>query len=68
MFFSNVELFWYEFKIHNCNNMGKKCFRKCLNEQQKGVSNEYDITMLDTFILIGIKEKLFPFSVSHTCV
>jgi len=26
MFFSNVELFWYEFRIRNCKNVAKKSF------------------------------------------
>jgi len=32
MFCSNIELFWYEFRIRK--NVEKKCFGKCSSEQQ----------------------------------
>jgi len=40
MFFSNVALFWYNFRIRNCKNIAKKYFGKYSSEQQNGVSNE----------------------------
>jgi len=41
MFFTNVELFWYTFRIlGNCENMAKKCFDGSSSEQENDVSVE----------------------------